>query len=86
MLTNDDIKKMGEVFPTRTDLEGQTKELKAYSNNQTDQIGRMINNAFQDQKDYMESRFNKIEEELDLRSAFQNLERRIEKLEAKQRN
>lgn len=39
-------------LPTHTDLEDQT-----------DQIGIMINHAFQDQKEYMEDRFNKIEED-----------------------
>ena len=67
-------------------LEAQTKELKTYTDEQTDSIGRMITNAFQEQKDYMDTRFNRIEDELDLRSTVQNLEKRIEKLETERQH
>lgn len=74
LVTNETLDKKLNALTTKTDLEGQTN-----------QLGVMINNAFQEQKDYMEENFKKIEEELDLRSAVLNLEKRIEKLEQQRR-
>ena len=62
-------------------LTGTSRDLKAYADDQTEKLARMITDAFATQNAYLEKRFEDLEKDLDVRSRVLTLERRMEQLE-----
>ncbi len=44
-------------------LNDQTKELKSYTDQQTEKLAAIVNTAFQEQRDHMDQRFDNLEEQ-----------------------
>jgi hypothetical protein len=59
---------------TKEDLKGQTKELKAYAREQTEELVRLINDSFDDEREYLEKK-------LDVTNRIKALETDMQKIE-----
>ncbi len=71
-------------------LNDQTKELKSYTDQQTEKLAAIVNTAFQEQKDHLDQRFDGVEEQIQvvetkldraLYAELTHLEARVSQLE-----
>lgn len=75
--TKDDLK----AFATKADLNDQTKELKKFAVDQTEELAQIIGRSFVEHHDYLETKFTKLEDKLDIRERVQAMEYKFLKLE-----
>ncbi len=71
------IKKLATNKELDEKLAKQTKELKSYTDQQTEKLATIVNTAFQEQKDHMNQRFDKVDDR------FDNVEERLGVVEIK---
>ena len=62
-------------------LNDQTKELKSYTDEQTDALARIVNSAFEAQNEWLEQQFAAVRLDLDVRKRLDRYDRKFRKLE-----
>ncbi len=75
-LTKKDLQEALKPLATKQDLQSQTKELKAYARQQTEELAGMIKHGF----DKVDERFDAVSESLDVRQHLAEHDRQITKI------
>ena len=83
-LTKEYFDRQLEKLVTKKDLDEklaqQTKQLKAYTDQQTEELARMVSRAFDEHNRYLKEEFAAIRKELDVRKEVDGLKLQVQEI------